>query len=299
MFNNVLLSVAAATVLLGTLYPLFLDALGLGKISVGPPYFEAVFVPLMIPVLLLMPVAPWIRWKQADAAPLLRRLLRPGLLALALGVALAAVLAAGPMLAAGVGLACWIILSTVLQLRERLGKGGFSAQPLAYWGMIAAHAGVGVFVAGVTLSRSLDTALDAHMKVGEPIELGDYSYTLRATRTVQGPNYQALEATIEVTRGTTPEAVLLPQKRMYLAQEMPMTEAAIDRSLARDLYVSLGEQADDGSWTVRLQIKPFLSWIWIGCLVMAGGGLLAVGDRRYRLRAGGKAAAIPVGAGQA
>jgi cytochrome c-type biogenesis protein CcmF len=285
LFNNVLLVVAAATVLLGTLYPLLLDALGLGKISVGPPYFEAVFVPLMIPLLLLLPAAPLIRWKEADARQLLRQLVRPALMTLVLAVAVLLVLAASPMLAAGVGLAAWILVSTLVQLRERLGGGrGFASHPLAYWGMVIAHAGVGVFVAGVSLSTGLDRAQHVQMRPGETEILGDYAFTLRGTHPVQGPNYQAIQATIDVSNGSR-TTVLGPQKRLYTAQQMPMTEAAIDRGIARDLYVSLGDQASDGSWTVRLQVKPFLSWIWAGCLIMAFGGLLAVCDRRYRLRA--------------
>ncbi|GIZ52709.1 heme lyase CcmF/NrfE family subunit [Noviherbaspirillum aridicola] len=293
LVNNVLLLVAAGTVLLGTLYPLFLDALGLGKISVGPPYFEAVFVPLMLPLLLLIGVGPFARWKRAEPGELLKRLRVLAAGSVLAAVALAVVLAATPMVAAGIAFAIWIIVSGLAHLVERVRhapKGmplrqRLSREPRSYWAMLVAHAGVGVFVVGVTMVSGFDDHRDVHMRAGESAELGGYRFSFVALDEVAGPNYMAARARFEVTRDGRPVTVLHPEKRIYIAQRMPMTEAGIDRGITRDLYVSLGEATGDGAWVVRLQHKPFIGWIWGGCLIMAFGGLLAASDRRYRIPA--------------
>jgi cytochrome c-type biogenesis protein CcmF len=275
--NNVLLAAAAGTVFLGTLYPLAIDALGAGKISVGPPYFEAVFVPLMAPALFLMGVGPLARWKR-QSLPELAVLLRWAL-AVSVVVGLLLPLAFGrwsALTGLGLALALWIALTGALSLRKR------PRGSRAYLGMVVAHLGVAVFVVGVTLVKSYESDQDAKMRPGDAVELAGYRFRLDEVRNVQGPNYVAARATVSVTRAGKPVAVMHPEKRLYTVQRMPMTEAAIEPGLTRDLYVSLGDALEGGAWLVKVQHKPFVDWIWGGCLVMALGGLLAASDRRYR-----------------
>ena len=293
LVNNVLLLVAAGTVLLGTLYPLFLDALNLGKISVGPPYFEAVFVPLMIPVLVLMAVGPFARWKEASLPDLLRRLRWVALASVGLGLAIALVLALSPMVTAGIAFAVWILFASMSHLVERVRHAPagmsfwkrLSREPRSYWAMLIAHAGVGVFVVGVTLVNGLDEVKDVSMRVDDTVNVNGYTFTFKDLQEIKGPNYIAARATFDITYGDKKVTTLMPEKRMYVVQRMPMTEAGIDRGFTRDLYVSLGEATPDGAWVVRVQHKPFVGWIWGGCLIMAFGGLLAASDRRYRVAA--------------
>ena len=290
--NNVLLTSAAGTVLLGTLYPLVLDALGLGKISVGPPYFETVFVPLMAPAVFLLAVAPLARWKKASLPDLALRLRW----AFAAAVALALLLPhlgghASPMVSLGLLLALWVAASGVVILLERMrnaatGAGAWSrlrSSPRAWYGMLLAHFGVAVFVTGVTLVKGYEQELDVRMAPGDVAHLGGYAFQLDAINEVNGPNYVAARAEIRVSRDGNPVTHLQPEKRIYTVQKMPMTEAAISPGLTRDLYVSLGDALDDSHWLVRVQVKPFVDWIWSGCLLMALGGLLAASDRRYRI----------------
>jgi cytochrome c-type biogenesis protein CcmF len=296
LINNVLLLVAAATVLLGTLYPLFLDALNLGKISVGPPYFDAVFVPLMIPVLLLIAVAPFVSWKSSSLRDVVRKLQWFALAALVFGAAAILILKFSPMVATGLTLSLWIILATISHVAQRLlhAVAGtplwkrIASQPRSYWGMIIAHAGIGVFVIGVTLVKGTETSNDASMHVGDSIDVGTYRFTFSELIKIDGPNYIAARGTFEVRKGSALIAVMHPEKRYFTVQKMPMTEAAIDRGFSRDLYVSLGEITKDGAWIVRVQHKPFVSWIWAGCLIIALGGFVAASDRRYRIGIGSR-----------
>ena len=293
LLNNVFLLVTAGTVLLGTLYPLVIDAFGLGKISVGPPYFEAVFVPLILPVLLLMSVGPFVAWKQGSIRQAWTDLRGVALASVVLGLAIALVARTSVGVALGVLLALWITLGTSLLVAQRLSAGAgrvawrqrWHAVPRSFWGMVVAHLGVGLFVLGVTLVKGVDHTQDASLHIGESISVGDYHFDFAALDKVKGPNYIAGRATFEVRRGDAHVTTLYPEKRFYVVQRMPMTEAAIDRGFFRDLYVSLGDASPDGSWSVRVQIKPFMSWVWVSCLVMAMGGLLAASDRRYRQRA--------------
>jgi cytochrome c-type biogenesis protein CcmF len=290
LVNNVLLLAAAGTVLLGTLYPLFVDALNLGKISVGAPYFEAVFVPLMVPLLILLGAGPFVRWKSSQPIDLARRVrwVLAAVLLLALGAGL---MFASPMVLLGLGCAAWILLATVAHLVERVRHAPAAMplwarlrrEPLSYWGMLAAHAGIGVFVVGVTLVKGMDTASDVNMRVGDTATAGGYVFRFTNIGEYQGPNFMAARGTFEVTRNGEKVAVMRPEKRHYTVQNMPMTEAAIDRGFTRDLYVSLGEMSGEDTWVVRVQHKPFVSWIWAGCLIIALGGLLAASDKRYRM----------------
>jgi cytochrome c-type biogenesis protein CcmF len=276
--NNVLLAAAAATVFLGTLYPLAVDALGIGKISVGPPYFEAVFAPLMAPALFLMGVGPLARWKRSSL-PELAVLLRWALaISLALGVLLPFAFGRWhAMVGFGLALALWIFATSLLSLRK-----GWK-QTRAHYGMVFAHIGVAVFVVGVTVVKGYESEQDANMRPGDTIELAGYAFRLQGIESVKGPNYIAARAQMTVTRGGKPEATLFPERRVYTVQDQTMTEAAIDSGLTRDLYVSLGDPLPGGSWVVKVQHKPFVDWIWGGCLLMALGGLLAATDRRYRI----------------
>jgi cytochrome c-type biogenesis protein CcmF len=290
LVNNVLLLVAAGTVFLGTLYPLFLDALGLGKISVGPPYFDAVFVPLMIPVLLLMAIGPFVRWKEASWQDVLRNLRSIAAATVLLSLSVAVFLSASPMLAIGLAIAVWILLATGWQLTQRLRHAPagtpllqrLTGLPRSYWGMIIAHAGIGVFVIGVTLAKGAETANDMSMQVGDTTSAGGYTFRFTDLSEANGPNYTATQAVFDVSHDGKQIAVMRPEKRLYTVQNMPMTEAAIDRGFTRDLYISLGEPVNKTTWLVRVQHKPFMSWIWGGCIIMALGGLMAALDRRYR-----------------
>jgi len=288
--NNVLLIAAAGSVLLGTLYPLFLDALNLGKISVGPPYFDTVFVPLMTPLVFLMGVGPLARWKEATLPDLWQRL--RWALAVSVATALALPFAAGkwsPGVSFGLLLAAWIVATTLVNIRERSRgvRGGVAAQlarqPLSYWGMIVAHLGIAVFIVGVTMVKGYETERDVRMSVGDTVTVGGFTLRFDGTSEATGPNYRAARGTFDVSRGGEHYTTLFPEKRVYNAGGMPMTEAAIRSMPTGDLYVSLGEPVDGGAWSVRVYHKPFITWIWGGCLLMALGGALALSDRRYRL----------------
>jgi cytochrome c-type biogenesis protein CcmF len=292
--NNVLLLVAAASVMLGTLYPLFLDALGLGKISVGPPYFEAVFVPLMTPALFLMGIGPIAKWKHAALPEMASRLKWAFLVALVTALVLPFSLGKWtPMIAFGMLLALWVAISSLVNLKQRVAQlratsgrslgSQLGAMPRGYYGMLLAHVGVAVFITGVTLVKGYETEKDVRMQVGDTTEVGGYTFTLEGLSKVQGPNYDATRGAVTVSKNGKRQRTLYPEKRFFQVQQMPMTEAAIDTGITRDLYVSLGEPTGDGSWVVRVYYKPFVDWIWGGAFLMALGGILAVSDRRYRL----------------
>ena len=281
LMNNLLLVVTAASILLGTLYPLFVDALGLGKLSVGPPYFNTVFVPLMAPLALLIGFGIRLRWKQDRLARLLPELWLPAGISLLAGLLLPLLMPRYSLaVAAALALALWIVLSTLQQLWQR------RKPPLAFWGMSVAHLGVAMFVTGVTLTSAYSIEKDVRLAPGESVELGGYRFRFEGVQHRDGVNYQADAGTVVVSREGTPVARLVAEKRTYRVQRMPMTEAAIDASLTRDLFVALGEPLGSaGAWSLRLYHKPFIRWIWVGCLVMACGGLLAALDPRYRLQA--------------
>jgi cytochrome c-type biogenesis protein CcmF len=298
--NNVLLLVAAAAVLLGTLYPLVIDALGMGKLSVGPPYFNAVFVPLITPALFLMGVGPLARWRQASVGDLARRL------SWAAGVSIASALLAPVvlghwtlMIGLGLLLAAWVASSAVLNLLTRLRehpapawRTRLAAQPGSFYGMLLAHFGVAVFIAGVTVVSGFQSESDVRMEPGQVTTVGGHVFRLDGVASVRGPNYTASRATITVTRDGAPVGVLTPERRVYNVSRTTMTEVGINRSVLRDLYVALGEPVSGTAWSVRVHHKPLVNWIWLGCLLMAGGGLLAVLDRRYRAVRQPRAAAL-------
>jgi cytochrome c-type biogenesis protein CcmF len=294
--NNILLVVACGTVLLGTMYPLFLDALGMGKISVGPPYFDAVFVPVMAPLVFLMGIGPLARWKRASIPDLWGQLKWALAISLVLGLLLPFVPSAdrqmpwSPMSAFGYWMSAWILFATIEIIRHQIRHAPgslwarFAAQPRGWWGMVMAHLGVAVFIVGVTSVRGYEVERDVKMALGDTVKVDEYTFRFDGVTEYKGPNFVAAKGTVPLFRGERQIDTLHPEKRIYFAQsEMPMTEASIRSSWRGDVYVSLGESVDDkGSWTMRVYYKPFVTWIWGGCLLMALGGFVAMSDRRYR-----------------
>jgi cytochrome c-type biogenesis protein CcmF len=290
--NNVLLITAAGSVLLGTLYPLFVDALNLGKLSVGPPYFNSVFVPLMAPAAFLIGVGPIARWKQARIPELAVRLRLAFGLSLVTAILLPFVIGGWKWRASlGLLLFCWIVATSMQNIWSRVrGQGGEStflarlkAPSRSYYGMQLAHIGVAVFIAGVTVVTSYQTEKDVKMNIGDTVSVGGYEFRLNNLSQYQGPNFQAVRADMEVTRNGSPVGMMHPEKRAFTVSGNVTSETAIDRSVWRDLYLSLGDEVPGGGWTVRVYHKPLVNWIWGGALLMAIGGGFAVTDRRYAL----------------
>jgi cytochrome c-type biogenesis protein CcmF len=300
--NNVLLAVAALSVLLGTLYPLFLDALNLGKISVGPPYFDAVFAPLMAPAVFLMGVGPIARWKDAALPELFVRL--RWALAISAITAIVLPLLLGnltPMIGLGLFLAFWVFASSAELVYQRLRKSeggllaGIAASSRSWWGMVIAHLGIAVFVLGVTVVKGFESEIAVKMHPGDVAHLAGYDFRFDGVESRNGPNYTANHGQIHVSKNGVLRTVLEPEKRLYTVTNMPMSEAGISPHLIHDLYASLGEPLDGGAWSVRIYHKPMVEWIWFGCLMMAFGGLLAMSDKRYRLNKQAKSAAAGQG----
>jgi cytochrome c-type biogenesis protein CcmF len=293
--NNILIVIAMASVQHGTLYPLAIDALGLGKISVGPPYFDTVFYPLMAPLVFLMGVGPVAAWRKAHVPDLWTRLQWALYVALASGVVVPLVMGQWkPLVALGIALAAWIVAATATAVLQRL-RGApqralgdkLRANSAAWYGMLLAHLGVAVFIVGVTLVRGYEIERDVRLDVGQSVDVAGDTYTFRGIAPRPGPNYDATVATVEVSRNGKLVATLHPQKRAYRASGQVMTEADIETRFRGDRYVSLGEPVTgdgaSGAWGVRIYVKPFVDWIWGGCLLMALGGFVAVSDRRYRI----------------
>jgi cytochrome c-type biogenesis protein CcmF len=245
----------------------------------------------MAPAIFLMGIGPLARWKSASLPELAVRL------RWAFGVSLISALllplALGqwsPMISFGLLLALWVFTTTALNLWNRVKpvaaatlRQRFGSQSRSYYGMLLAHFGVGVFIVGVTLVKGYQIEKDVRMEVGDTVTIGAHQFVFKGVTNVPGPNYMASRGNIDVLKNGQFERTMAPEKRMYFATQMPMTEAAIDTGFARDLYVSLGEPVDNGAWVVRVYVKPFVDWIWGGCLIMALGGVVALSDRRYRL----------------
>lgn len=282
LLGNVFLVASAASILLGTLYPLLIDALHLGKISVGPPYFNSVFVPIMVPLLVLMGVGPWTNWKNTELMTVIKRLWIAAVVAIVAAIAIPAVMGEFTWLSSlGFLLAFWVIASGIMQI-IRQAKAGKPTR--SFMGMQVAHLGIAVFVIGVTMVGTYQEEKDVRMLAGETVSVGGYQIQLKSVDAVPGPNYKAMQGTFLLLRNGKLEATMHPEKRSYFSSTMPMTEAAIDAGLTRDIYVSLGEELDDKAWAVRVYYKPFVDWIWGGCLLMAIGGILAISDKRYRMK---------------
>ncbi|MDP5117133.1 MAG: heme lyase CcmF/NrfE family subunit [Burkholderiaceae bacterium] len=283
LLNSVLLVVATGAVLLGTLYPLIIDALNMGKLSVGPPYFNLVFAPLMVPLLFVLVPGTVAHWREARMSEVFWRLRFVGGAALLLAIVLPFVLgswSAGTML--GVFLGMWVGLGSLQHVVERLRKPGRIGG--SFWGMHLAHFGMAVLVLGITGVKSYEVERDVRMAMGDTVTIAPYTFRLVGMEDVMGPNYKALQAKVEVLKNDQVIETLRPQKRRYFSTAMPMTEAAIDTGPLRDLYVSLGDPVagDTPSWSMRVYYKPFVPWLWAGVLFMVFGGVLAALDRRYR-----------------
>ncbi|BCG64080.1 MAG: cytochrome c-type biogenesis protein CcmF [Methyloprofundus sp.] len=290
LINNVFLTVMAVTVLLGTLYPLLIDALGQGKISVGPPYFNAVFVPIMGTMAVAMGISIAVRWRETSSESMLKTLWLPAVISLLIGLIFPFVYGTGFEIRVflGISVSLWVI-STVA--REFIGKfrnassisNKLSQLSMSYYGMMLAHIGVAVTAIGITLVSTYSEERDMRMAKGDSVELAGYQFTFQGTHIVKGPNYMADQAIIEVTEDGEPVVILHPEKRRYNVKRNMMTEADIDAGLFRDLYVALGEPLNNGeAWAVRVHYKPYVRWLWLGGILMALGGLLTVTDKRYR-----------------
>jgi cytochrome c-type biogenesis protein CcmF len=283
LVNSVLLVVATGAVLLGTIYPLVIDALNLGKLSVGPPYFNLVFAPLMVPLLFILIPGTVARWREAKLSELVHELRWVGLVSLVIGCAAPLVFGAWSAgTALGWTLGAWVALGTAWQVLQRLRKPG--RIPASFWGMHLAHLGMAVLVVGVTGVKSFEVERDVRMGMGDEVSIAPYTFRLVGMKDVQGPNYRATRAEVEVLRNGQRLEVLWPEKRRYVSSAMPMTEAAIDSGFMRDLYVSLGDPLEGNrpEWSMRVYYKPFVPWLWGGVLLMVFGGVAAALDRRYR-----------------
>ena len=309
--NNVILLAALGSVLLGTLYPLFMDAMGMGKISVGPPYFNAVFVPLMAPALFLMGIGPLTRWKGDSLPDMAHRLKWALAIAVATGFLLPfTVDGFNAWATLGFFLAIWITLTVLISFRERLRHaqgGGLLAKlgslPRGYWGMQLAHFGLAVGVAGITVVANYETEKSVRMEKGSFTELAGYTFTFQGHTEFDGPNYRAARGIIDVSKDGKKLFTLHPEKRIYNASGMAMTEASLHPNFFRDIYVAMGEPLNDqaSAWAVNVYHKPFINWLWLGATLMVVGGFMAASDRRYRIavkqRAGLPAGAASQGAG--
>ncbi len=289
LLNNVLLVIAATLILFGTLAPLIADVMKAGKISVGAPWFEIAFAIPMLPLLLLIGVGMHTAWRSQDWHALVGQLKIPAILALVAGLALPVLVYGrfGPLVTVGAIAAFWIMFVALIQpLRSLRRTPGTPAITRAALGMSVAHFGVGFFVLGISIVQAFSVEEDLRMTPGESVEVAGFTFELRELRNVQGPNFQALEGEVEIRKNGEFIGELRPQKRTYLVQQSPMTEAGILASLNRDLFVALGDPLGDGAWSVRLQYKPMIRFIWLGALIMALGGLIAASDRRYQFAKG-------------
>jgi cytochrome c-type biogenesis protein CcmF len=287
LLNNVLLVVATGLVLIGTLYPMFLDAAGFGTVSVGPPYFNTTFSIPMLPLVLLLGLGMHASWLGMRGETLVRKLMPAAIIAVLGGIVSTVVISRGVenvLTPIGIIAGLWVVIASFWDPIMRLVRRESHAVGItrAKWGMIVAHAGVGLFVLGVTVTSAFTIESDQAMAPGDSASIAGFDFEFRGVREVEGANYDAYEADVAVRRNGSPVTLLAPQKRVYRVQKNPMTEAAIDPGLRRDLFVALGEPLGGDAWSVRIQYRPMLRFVWLGTLLMALGGLLAATDRRYR-----------------
>ena len=292
VINNVIILIATLVVLLGTLYPIIADAFNLGQVSVGPPYFNALFVPLTWLLLVAMGMGSNIRWKQ-DKRPLLGVGMVIALSSLVLAAIIIYFVSPSTMLNIGVTLAVsfWVLLWMVVDFRDKTKNApsvikGLGGLRLSYWGQQTAHIGVLIAVIGVAFTSSLSIERDVALGPNDTVNVQGYDFTVKDFKAVKGSNFDGMQAQVEVSKEGRLVTTLFPEKRTYVVSMMPMTEAAIDANLMRDLYVALGEPIaeDSNQWAVRIYVKPLIRWIWLGALIMAFGGLLSLLDKRYRIK---------------
>jgi len=288
--GNVALVVATATVLLGTLYPLFMDAFGLGKISVGPPYYNAVFNPIIALMVLIMGVAPIIRWKKNKVGTFRSELGLIALVSIAFGIGFPFVYGGEFIgwVSAGMGVAFWLIAATLKNVKNNVvsPQGGYdlSRPTQSYWGMVVAHMGIAVAIIGVTIVSFYETQLDIRMNVNDSVSLSGYEFKFEGTKDVEGPNYSAKQGQFRVYEQGNQIALLTPERRVYRVQTMGMTEAGIDSTIGRDLFVALGDPLGNQAWAVRVYVKPLINLLWIAAGLIACGGFLCMTDKRYRAK---------------
>ncbi|HIQ15864.1 MAG TPA: heme lyase CcmF/NrfE family subunit, partial [Leucothrix sp.] len=282
LVNNVILLVMAATVLLGTLYPLIIDALNLGKISVGPPYFNAIIVPLAIILYIVMGFGFFLRWKKDTLPRVLKKTMIPLVLSLISAFVLPMILVDEFNIKMTLGLfaSSWVTLAALMWVLS-LGRSPFKL-PLASWGAVIAHIGMAMTAVGITVVSLYDSEKDVRLEKGQSYVLAGYKYTFNGVEAIKGENYSAHRATMQVTKDGELVTTIYPEKRDYGRDAMPMTEAGIDAGFTRDLFVALGEPLGKDAWSFRLYHKPFVRWIWLGAVLMGLGGLLAALDKRYR-----------------
>lgn len=284
--NNLLLLVAAFAILLGTLYPLLIDFLGMGKISVGAAWFNTMFVPLSVALTLIVGVGASVRWKSDQPRRLQKEMMLAAVFALLLG-GLAPFLADGTLnwqVVLGVTISTWLIGVSLVDVwkKTRGQPWKFTTLSWSFQGMIWAHIGVAVTVIGVTMVANYSQEESIRMAPGESYQMADYRFEFVEAGQIEGPNYTADATRFRVFEGDREIALLQPEKRRYLARGSVMTEAAIDAGLFRDVYVSMGEPLENGAWGMRLQVKPFMRWVWLGAIFMSIGGVMAMLDKRYR-----------------
>ncbi|EEB83177.1 cytochrome c-type biogenesis protein CcmF [Roseobacter sp. GAI101] len=292
LVNNVLLAVSCFVVFTGTMWPLLAEMFFDRKLSVGPPFFDAAFTPFMVLLGLVLPIGSAMPWKRAHLGRALKPLRYVFVLAIAVG-GLAFAMQTGRSLLGPVGLflGAWIIMGTIVDLWGRTGRSSgrlarLTRLPRADWGKMVAHAGLGVTMAGIAGLTAWSIDDIRAVQLGDSYDVGNYTVQLDKVEQLQGPNYVSTMGSVTLLRDGKEISQLRPEKRFYPVAQMPTTEAAIDYNLARDVYVVIGDEQDNGGWVIRTYIKPMTNWIWIGCALMALGGLLSLTDRRFRVAAG-------------
>ncbi|MDY0686205.1 heme lyase CcmF/NrfE family subunit [Pasteurella multocida] len=289
LLNNILLMSALSVVLLGTLLPLVHKQLGLGTISVGAPFFDQMFLIIMVPFSLLLGVGPLIKWRRDEFSAIRKPVILSLIVMLVAGFALPYLLQDQLTVSAVLGtmMAVFIVLLSVYELQQRATHrsafwSGLTKLSRSHWGMVLAHLGVAMSVWGIAFSQNYSIERDVRMNVGDSVQIADYRFTFQGITEANGPNYLGGKAQVDIRRNGQVEAILFAEKRFYTVSKMTMTEAAIDWGFTRDIYVALGENLGQDAWALRLYYKPFIRWIWFGGVFMALGGLLCMFDRRYR-----------------
>jgi len=287
--NNVILVVASASVFLGTLFPMLYQAITDDLISIGPPYFNAIFIPLMALLVLVLGVGPMCRWKKTSVSYLIEQLGKIALASLAIGVMLPTIilLQVSWVAIVAVTLAAWIVLSMLKDMANKTSNkatrlAGLRGLSLSYYGMQTAHFGMALMLIGVAFTSEFSKEKSVLLAPGEGVDVGSYNFIFNDTQSITGPNYVANQADFSVSKNGNSLGNLNPERRIYLATGTPSTEMAIDAGFFRDLFVTLGEEKENNAWTMTIYVKPFIRWIWLGAIFMAFGGTVAAGDKRYR-----------------
>jgi cytochrome c-type biogenesis protein CcmF len=289
LINNILFLVATLMVLFGTLFPLLMDALSLGKYSVGPPYFNSLFVPMMAVLAMFMGIGPWLNWKKNNSNRIVHSLIAPLIACVVFGLLAPLFMDGDYSIGAGIGLviAFWVISALIVDIKNKTKHAssvfaGAKRLTRSYWAMQFAHLGFAVTIIGVSLTSTYSSERDVRMAVGESFSQGGYEFTFLGSKGVQGPNYVADRGEVVVSVAGEEVLRLWPEKRRYTASDQVMTEASIDPSITRDIYIAMGDALDDGAWSVRVHIKPFVRWIWFGAIFMCIGAILSITDKRYK-----------------